>query len=292
MIRSMTGFGRAEAALDGKKITVEIKSVNHRYCEIQTKMPKKLNFYDTAVRQLVKKYANRGKIDVYISLQDDGEEASVVKYNASVAKEYYRYLKQMAEDLGIENDMSLMTIARMPEVMVLEEAEGDQEKTWELLESTVISACENFVETRTAEGLHLKEDIFKKLDNLSDLVGLIEKRSPEMMAAYRKKLEDKLAEVLSDTKISEQLIAAELILYADKICVDEESVRLRTHISNMKKTLEDGENVGRKLDFLAQEMNREANTTLSKANDIEVSELAINLKTEIEKIREQIQNIE
>ncbi len=292
MIRSMTGFGRAEISQNGKKVTVEIKSVNHRYCEIQTKMPKKLNFYDTAVRQLVKKYANRGKIDVFVSMQDDGEQASVVKYNPAIAKEYYEYLLQMSKDLGIEEDLSLMTIARMPEVMVLEESESDQEKTWEVLEKAVTLACENFVETRIAEGLHLKQDIFGKLDSMLELVEKVEERSPEMMAAYRKKLEDKLAEVLSDTKVSEQLIAAELILYADKICVDEETVRLRTHITNMKKTLDEGENVGRKLDFLAQEMNREANTTLSKANDIEVSGLAINLKTEIEKIREQIQNIE
>jgi len=292
MIRSMTGYGRAEICEDGRKITVEIKSVNHRYCEISTRMPKKMSFYDSAVRQLVKKYVNRGKIDVYISLQDDSEGASIVKYNSAIAKEYYSYLKQMSEDLGIAEEISVASISRMPEVLTLEESESDQEKTWELLEKTVNEACVNFVETRTAEGRHLKEDIFSKLDGMLDMVSKIEKRSPEMMAAYRQKLTDRLNEVLSDTNLSEQLIAAELILYADKTCVDEETVRLRTHVENMKKTLDSGENVGRKLDFLAQEMNREANTTLSKANDIEVSEIAINLKTEIEKIREQIQNIE
>ncbi len=292
MIRSMTGYGRAEICEDGRKITVEIKSVNHRYCEISTRMPKKMSFYDSAVRQLVKKYVNRGKIDVYVSLQDDSEGASIVKYNSAIAKEYYSYLKQMSEDLGIAEEISVASISRMPEVLTLEESESDQEKTWELLEKTVNEACVNFVETRTAEGRHLKEDIFSKLDGMLDMVSKIEKRSPEMMAAYRQKLTDRLNEVLSDTNLSEQLIAAELILYADKTCVDEETVRLRTHVENMKKTLDSGENVGRKLDFLAQEMNREANTTLSKANDIEVSEIAINLKTEIEKIREQIQNIE
>lgn len=292
MIKSMTGFGRGEAVSEGKKFTVEIKSVNHRYCEISTRMPKKLNFYDSAVRQLVKKYANRGKIDVFITLQDDNEDASLIKYNPSLAKEYFKYLKQMSEELGLDEPVSIQTLARMPEVFVLEDGENDEDKIWELLEEAVKAACESFVETRLAEGEHLKQDIRAKLDGMLGMVAEIEKRSPEMMAAYRKKLEDRLAEVLNDTKISEQLIAAELILYADKTCVDEETVRLRTHVENMKKTLDAGENIGRKLDFLAQEMNREANTTLSKANDIEVSEIAINLKTEIEKIREQIQNIE
>ena len=292
MIRSMTGFGRAETNEDGKKITVEMKSVNHRYCEISTRMPKKLNFYDSAVRQLVKKYVVRGKVDVYVSLQDDSDSGSNVKYNEAIAKEYLGYLKQMSDELGVANDVTVTSLARMPEVLVLEESESDQEKTWEQLEKTVILACENLSEMRAVEGAHLKEDIIGKLDGMVGYIDQIEKRTPEMMAAYRKKLKEKLDEVISDTNISEQLIAGELIIYSDKICVDEETVRLRTHITNMKKTLDAADNIGRKLDFLAQEMNREANTTLSKANDIEVSELAINLKTEIEKIREQIQNIE
>ena len=292
MIRSMTGFGRAETNEDGKKITVEMKSVNHRYCEISTRMPKKLNFYDSAVRQLVKKYVVRGKVDVYVSLQDDSDSGSNVKYNEAIAKEYLGYLKQMSDELGVANDVTVTSLARMPEVLVLEESESDQEKTWEHLEKTVILACENLSEMRAVEGAHLKEDIIGKLDGMVGYIDQIEKRTPEMMAAYRKKLKEKLDEVISDTNISEQLIAGELIIYSDKICVDEETVRLRTHITNMKKTLDAADNIGRKLDFLAQEMNREANTTLSKANDIEVSELAINLKTEIEKIREQIQNIE
>ena len=292
MIRSMTGFGRAETNIDGKKITVEIKSVNHRYCEISARMPKKLNFYDSAVRQLVKKFVQRGKVDIFISLQDDSELGSSVKYNEAVAKEYLSYLKRMSEELGVPLDVTAVSLARMPEVLVLEESESDQEKTWEQLEQTVVLACENLSEMREIEGSHLKDDIIAKLDGMVGCIDKIEERTPEMMQAYRKKLKEKLDEVISDTNVSEQLIAGELILYSDKICVDEETVRLRTHIKNMKKTLDAADNVGRKLDFLAQEMNREANTTLSKANDIEVSELAINLKTEIEKIREQIQNIE
>ena len=288
----MTGFGRAEVYECGKKITVEIKSVNHRYCEISVRMPKKLNFYDSAVRQLIKKFVNRGKVDVYISMETDDETGSIVKYNKSLAKDYFDNITKISEDLGIPCDVSVMSLARMPEVLTLEESEEEHEKTWEILEKAISDSCKMLIETRTAEGEHLKADIISKLDGLLEMVAKIEKRSPEMMAAYRQKLTDKLSEVISDTNISEQLIAGELIIYADKICVDEETVRLKTHVTNMKKTLEGTESIGRKLDFLAQEMNREANTTLSKANDIEISEIAINIKTEIEKIREQIQNIE
>ena len=288
----MTGFGRSEVYESGKKITVEIKSVNHRYCEISVRMPKKLNFYDSAVRQLIKKYIGRGKVDVYISLETDEVSGTTVKYNKTLAKEYFDNISTIASDLDLPCDISVMSLARMPDVLTIEESEDEHEKTWEILEKAISESCEMLINTRAAEGEHLKEDINSKLDGLLDMVEIIEKRSPEMMAAYRKKLTDKLNEVISDTNLSEQLIAGELILYADKICVDEETVRLRTHIINMKKTLEGGENIGRKLDFLAQEMNREANTTLSKANDIEISEVAINIKTEIEKIREQIQNIE
>ncbi|MCR4840978.1 MAG: YicC family protein [Lachnospiraceae bacterium] len=292
MIQSMTGFGRSEVYESGKKITVEIKSVNHRYCEISVRMPKKLNFYDSAVRQLIKKYVGRGKVDVYISMETDDVTGSTVKYNKTLAQEYYNNISMIAEDLNLPSDISVMSLARMPEVLTLEESEDEHEKTWEILEKAISESCEMLISTRAAEGTHLKEDIIGKLNGLLDMVKIIEDRSPEMMAAYRKKLTEKLNEVITDTNLSEQLIAGELILYADKICVDEETVRLRTHIVNMKKTLEGGENIGRKLDFLAQEMNREANTTLSKANDIEISEVAINIKTEIEKIREQIQNIE
>ncbi len=292
MVKSMTGFGRAELTGDGKKITVEIKSVNHRYCEISTRLPRKLNCYDSAVRQMIKKYADRGKIDVNVSVTAEEPDGTGVKYNPAVAAEYAKYLRQMAQENGIAEDISLTLLARMPEVLTLEEPEEDQEKTKELLERAIDEAGRLFSDSRSAEGEHLKKDIIGKLDGLGLKVAEIEKRSPEMMEEYRSKLYERISEILSDTNLTEKTIAAELIIYADKTCVDEETVRLRAHIDNMKKTLEQGENVGRKLDFLAQEMNREANTILSKANDIEVSEVAIEIKTEIEKIREQIQNIE
>lgn len=292
MMKSMTGFGRAELSDNGRKVTAEIKSVNHRYCEVSVRLPKKLNCYDAAVRQIVKKYADRGKIDLNLSLTDEGESGSCVKYNPKIAAEYAEYLRRLAEENHINETVSLSLLARMPEVFSLEEPAEDSEKTWELLEKTVTEACEKFSESRIAEGAHLKKDIEDKLDGLAGKIELIEKRSPEMMEEYRKKLYDKISEVLCDTNLTEKTIAAELIIYADKTCVDEETVRLRAHINNMKDTLTQGANVGRKLDFLAQEMNREANTILSKANDIEVSGVAIEIKTEIEKIREQIQNIE
>jgi uncharacterized protein (TIGR00255 family) len=292
MMKSMTGFGRAEITRDGRKITVEMKSVNHRYCEISVRMPKKLNCFDSYVRQIIKEFADRGKIDVFISYADENEEGANVKYNAQVAKEYAKYLKQMNEELGLGDEISAALIAKMPDVFTIEDSDEDPEELKELLADTMREACTHFVEARVTEGEHLRSDILGKLDGMESLIEGVEARYPEMMAEYRKKLTDKLAEVVSDTNVSEQTLAAELILYADKICVDEETVRLRAHIKNVKDTIVKGINVGRKLDFLAQEMNREANTILSKANDIEVSNIAIDIKTEIEKIREQIQNIE
>lgn len=292
MIKSMTGFGRAELSDNGRKVTVEIKSVNHRYCEISARLSKKLNCYDSAIRQIIKKYADRGKIDINITLADEGESGSCVRYNPKIAAEYAEYLRRMAEENHINETVSMSLLARMPEVFSLEEPEEDSEETWKLLERAITEACEKFSESRNAEGEHLKKDIADKLDGLEDRIELIEKRSPEMMEEYRRKLYDRISEILSDTNLTEKTIAAELVIYADKTCVDEETVRLRAHINNMKDTLTQGSNVGRKLDFLAQEMNREANTILSKANDIEVSGVAIEIKTEIEKIREQIQNIE
>lgn len=292
MIKSMTGFGRAELSENGKKFTVEIKSVNHRYCEISTRLSRKLNCYDSAIRQIVKNYANRGKIDINVSMTDEGESASCIKYNSEMAASYASYLRQMALENDIKEDISIGLLAKMPEVFTLDEPDEDTEKTWELLEKAVNQAAESFAESRRVEGEHLRNDIYDKLDGLYSRIELIEKRSPEMMDEYRKKLYERISEIINDKNLTEKTIAAELIIYADKTCVDEETVRLRAHIDNMKNTLCQGENVGRKLDFLAQEMNREANTILSKANDIEVSGVAIDIKTEIEKIREQIQNIE
>lgn len=292
MIKSMTGFGRCEVQKDSRKFTVELKSVNHRYLDVNIRMPKKLNFFETAIRTLLKSYANRGKVDIFITYEDLSQTQVSVKYNAALAAEYMKYLKQMEEEFGLENDVRVSTLSRYPEVFTMEEQSEDEEELWNGLKEALEGAFTQFVETRKTEGENLKKDITSKLDLLSEQIGFIEERSPQIVAEYRAKLEDKMKELLADTQIEESRIASEVILFADKICTDEEVVRLKSHISHMRNTLEEKDEIGRKLDFIAQEMNREANTILSKANDIEVSDRAISLKTEIEKIREQIQNIE
>lgn len=292
MIKSMTGFGRCEYQLDSKKFTVELKSVNHRYLDVNIRMPKKLNLFDASIRALLKEYAARGKVDIFITYEDMAQEQAALKYNASLAAEYVKYFRQMSVEFGVENDLSASVLAHCPEVLVMEAQPEDEEELWKGLKAALEGALDRFVETRTTEGEHLKKDILEKLTNMEDLVAKIEEHSPEIIARYRAKLEEKMQEILADTQIEESRIAAEIILFADKICTDEEIVRLKSHISHMRETLDLSEDIGRKLDFIAQEMNREANTTLSKANDLAVSNYAIDLKTEIEKVREQIQNIE
>ena len=292
MIKSMTGFGRCGIQKGSRKYTVELKSVNHRYLDVNIRMPKKLNFFETAIRTLLKTYANRGKVDIFITYEDLSQSQVSVKYNAALAAEYLKYLKQMEKEFGLENDVRVSTLSRYPEVFTMEEQSEDEEELWNELKEALEGAFFQFVETRKAEGGNLKKDILSKLAFLEEQIAFIEERSPQIIAEYRAKLEDKVKELLADTQIEEGRIAAEVILFADKICTDEEVVRLKSHIRHMRNTLEEKEGIGRKLDFIAQEMNREANTILSKANDLEVSDRAISLKTEIEKIREQIQNIE
>ena len=293
MIRSMTGFGRCEVADGERKFTVEMKSVNHRYLDVSIKMPKKLNFFETSIRNLLKKRIQRGKVDLFISYEDLSEGQVSLKYNEALAQEYLDYFRQMETTFGLENDVRVSTISRCPEVLTMEEQALDEEELWNGLEKALNGAIDQFVETRTLEGENLKKDILEKLSGMLELVGYIEERAPRIIAEYREKLEAKVQELLEDTQIEESRIAAEVVIFADKICTDEELVRLRSHIVHMKETLESSDSgIGRKLDFIAQEMNREANTILSKANDLEVSNVGIDLKTEIEKVREQIQNIE
>jgi len=288
----MTGFGRYEFASAERKITVEMKSVNHRYSEIFVRMPKKLNMFEAGIRNVLKQYVSRGKVDMFITYEDESEGKACVKYNEEIAAEYLGYLKKMGETFGLENDIRVSTLSKYPDVLVLEEQAQNEEDIWNDIETAVRGCAEKFVQTRIDEGNHLKEDIIQKLHGILEMVDKVEERSPQIVAEYREKLRSKVEELLGDTKLDESVLATEITIFADKICVDEETVRLRAHVDNMIKTLDSGENIGRKLDFIAQEMNREANTTLSKANDMELSNIAIDLKTEIEKIREQIQNIE
>ena len=293
MIKSMTGFGRCEVMEGERKFTVEMKGVNHRYLDVNIRMPKKLNFFETAIRSLLKQSIQRGKVDIFISYEDFTENQMSLKYNESLAQEYMDCFGRMKEQFSLENDIRVSTLSRCPEVLTMEEQVIDEEELWNGLKTALEGAIGQFVETRTLEGSNLKKDIIEKLDGLQDLVGYIEERTPKIVAEYREKLEAKVRELLEDTQIEESRIAAEVVIFADKICTDEEVVRLRSHIIHMKETLQSEEaGIGRKLDFIAQEMNREANTILSKANDLEVSNVGIDLKTEIEKAREQIQNIE
>ena len=292
MIKSMTGFGRCEIADEKRKFTVELKSVNHRYLDVNMKMPKKLNFFESAIRTVLKQYIERGKVDLFISCEDYTEDNFALRYNESLAAEYLKHLQSMAEKFHLENDIRVSTLSRYPDVFVMEEQQPDEEELWNGLNKAICGACEQFVQTRQKEGENLKNDLCHKLEELLSYVDFIETRSPQIMQEYRRNLTEKIQDLLGDTPVDEARIATEVTIYADKVCVDEETVRLRSHINSMKDTLLAGGSVGRKLDFIAQEMNREANTILSKANNIEISDVGINLKTGIEKIREQIQNIE
>ena len=293
MIRSMTGFGHGEVSNDkNQKVTVEMKSVNHRYCDISLKLPKKLAMFEANIRNIMKEYASRGKIDIYVSYEDLSKTAVSLHYNQAMAEEYMQVFKKMQEDFNIETKITAEALAKYPEVVTIEEVQQDEEVWWELLEAALRQAAEKFVETRTIEGANLKRDLLGKLDQMAADVAFIEERSPQIIAEYRSKLEEKVKEFLEDSTIEENRIAAEVTLYADKIAVDEEIVRLQSHISSMTDVLESDESIGRKLDFMAQEMNREANTILSKSSDVDLADHAIELKTNVEKVREQIQNIE
>ena len=293
MIRSMTGFGHGEVSNDkNQKVTVEMKSVNHRYCDISLKLPKKLAMFEANIRNIMKEYASRGKIDIYVSYEDLSETAVSLHYNQAMAEEYMQVFKKMQKDFNIETKITAEALAKYPEVVTIEEVQQDEEVWWELLEAALRQAAEKFVETRTIEGANLKRDLLGKLDQMAADVTFIEERSPQIIAEYRSKLEEKVKEFLEDSTIEENRIAAEVTLYADKIAVDEEIVRLQSHISSMTDVLESDESIGRKLDFMAQEMNREANTILSKSSDVDLADHAIELKTNVEKVRDQIQNIE
>lgn len=292
MLMSMTGFGRGEASDDVRKISVEIKSVNHRYLDVSLRMPKKLNPYEASSRRIIKDYLQRGKVDVFVTIEDTEEGGARPLYHPSVAEEYMKIFEEVRNFFSIEDDMRLSSLVRMPEVITLDSSNDSDEELEQLMVEALKQALSGLVSAREKEGEHLKDDLLAKLDYMLTLVEKIEKRSPTVVEEYRKKLTDKVRELLEENSVDENRILTEVVVFADKICVDEETVRLKAHIENMKKLLIEGGGVGRKLDFVAQEMNREANTTLSKCSDLETSEIAIDLKTEIEKVREQVQNIE
>ncbi len=292
MINSMTGFGRCEQTDGERKVIVEIKSVNHRYCDINIKMPKALNFFEPQIRTLVKEYAQRGKIEIYITYEDARQGKSSVKYDKALAGGYLQALRQMQQDFDLTMDIGVSSLSRYPDVLTLEEQSVDEEDIWHFIRPAIEKACQGLADTRAREGQRLRDDLIAKLDDMVTHVDFIEERSPGIVDKYRTDLENKVKELLADSAIDQNRIVQETAIYADKICVDEEIVRLRSHIKAVREALSSEGAVGRKLDFLAQEMNRESNTILSKSPDLAISDHAIDLKTQVEKVREQIQNIE
>ena len=252
MIKSMTGFGRCEVTEGNRKYTVEMKSVNHRYLDVNIKMPKALNFFESTIRNLLKEYMERGKVDLYITFEDFSEDNFCLKYNEELAGEYLKHLTAMADKFGLDNDIKVSTLSRYPDVFTMEQVETDENELWAGLEKALRGAAEQFVESRIKEGEHLKNDLCAKLDNMLNYVDFIEERSPIIMKDYRERLENKVKELLEDKQIDDARIATEVTIFADKICVDEETVRLRSHINATKDALEAGGSIGRKLDFIAQ----------------------------------------
>ena len=288
----MTGFGRSEVATEKRKIIIEMKAVNHRYSDINIKMPKKLSIFESFLRNQLKQQVQRGKVDIFVTCEDDTEQNISLKYNEELAAEYVKYFKKMGDTFQLDHKVKISDLAKMPDVFVLEDGTTDEEEIQKQLQEAFRIAIDDFIITREKEGEHLKQDLLKKLEGMLEGVSYIEERSPELIRAYREKLESKVKELLGNSNFDDSRIMTEVVLFADKICVDEETVRLKSHITNMVQLLNEGGFVGRKLDFIAQEMNREANTILSKMNDISIVNKAIDLKTDIEKVREQIQNIE
>jgi uncharacterized protein (TIGR00255 family) len=292
MMKSMTGFGRGEFSSDSLKFTVEMKSVNHRYLDANIRIPKEYAYLDTSIRSELKRYLGRGKVDVFVTYEILGEAEYDLQFNEHLAQEYVDAYARMAERFHLTNDLTAARLGAQPEIFRLRQDSMDEDEVWNVLKQAVDQALEMLLEARTREGENLKSDLVEKLSQMNTLVDAIADRYPEIISAYELRLKEKIATLLEDNQIDESRLAAEVVLFADKLATDEETVRLRSHIDTMKKELEKGNDIGRKLDFIAQEMNREANTILSKANDLDTSNFAIDLKTLIEKIREQVQNIE
>ncbi|MEA4828361.1 MAG: YicC/YloC family endoribonuclease [Clostridium sp.] len=293
MVKSMTGFGRAMTKEGSShSFTIEAKSVNHRYLDLNIKMPRNLLSLENKIREIIKEKINRGKVDVFITQNTYGKEDVEVNFNEALGDSYIKALENIRDRYNINDDICVSLIAKFPEVISLEKKEEDIEEIFQYLYMPLVDAIDSLVSMRETEGIKLTEDITSKCDTIKDLVDVIEKRSPLVVKEYKNKLNNRLKELIENSSIDETRVAAEVAIFADKAAIDEEIVRLNSHIIQMKETLKKNEPVGRKLDFIIQEMNREANTISSKANDLEIVNLTIDIKNYIEKIREQIQNIE
>ena len=292
MIRSMTGYGRAQEVRSGKDITVELRSVNHRYFEFSARVPRGCGYLEDKLKGLVQAAASRGKVEATVLLQTVDSPDTQVVVNTALAREYLDALRGMGAELGLPDDLTLSKVARLGDIFTLRRGPEDEDKLWEDVSAVAKQAAEKFVQMRQTEGAKLREDILNRLTTIEEKVGQVEKRSPETVAEYRAKLTARMEELLGKAGVEPQRILAEAAIVADRWAVDEETVRLRSHIGQLRTILDTPEAVGRKLDFLVQEMNREANTIGSKAQDVAIAQVVVDIKSEIEKIREQIQNIE
>lgn len=292
MIKSMTGYGKSEQTIDSLNVTVEIKSVNHRYFEFSARVPREYGFLEEKLKKYCNSLITRGKVECYVSVEDLEEREMEVNVNETLAAGYVKALKELPERFGLKDDISAVTLSRYPDVITLHKASEDEERIWNAVKTVAETAVSKFIEMRETEGSKLRGDILSRADYIIECVEFIEGRSPETVREYNEKLKQRMKELLGDAAVDEQRLLNEAAIYADKIAVDEETVRLRSHISQLREFMNSSEAIGRKLDFLVQEINREANTIGSKAQDVDIAKKVIAIKAEVEKIREQVQNIE
>lgn len=292
MIKSMTGYGKSEQTIDSLNVTVEIKSVNHRYFEFSARVPREYGFLEEKLKKYCNSLITRGKVECYVSVEDLEEREMEVNVNETLAAGYVKALKELSERFGLKDDISAVTLSRYPDVITLHKASEDEERIWNAVKTVAETAVSKFIEMRETEGSKLRGDILSRADYIIECVEFIEGRSPETVREYNEKLKQRMKELLGDAAVDEQRLLNEAAIYADKIAVDEETVRLRSHISQLREFMNSSESIGRKLDFLVQEINREANTIGSKAQDVDIAKKVIAIKAEVEKIREQVQNIE
>lgn len=292
MIRSMTGFGRCEAIVNGREITVEIKSVNHRYFEFSCRTTRGYSFLEEKLKSYVNRQVSRGKMDMYVSVTAGEEAEAQVTVNHQLAAGYVKAMRELGKNYGLADDIGISALARYPDIFTVHKAPEDEEQVFEDVKSAVDTAMASFMAMRQAEGEKLKKDVMSRAKTILDIVAKIEARSPVTAAEYEARLKERMLEVLEDKNIDEQRIVTEVAIFADKVAVAEETVRLRSHFAQLEKFMESDEPVGRKIDFIIQEMNREANTIGSKVQDAQLAHMVVDIKSEIEKIREQIQNIE
>ncbi len=292
MVKSMTGFGRACKEINGYVITVELKSVNHRYFDFSARTPRQYGFIDDKIKSFVNSKVARGKIDCYVGIEALNTESADVVVNNTLASAYVKALKELSHSYDLKEDYGAATVARFPDVLVVKKAEEDEEKIWQLVKQVAEEAIDKFTQMRCVEGKKMYDDVYSRSQFILDTVSFIEERSPQTVKEYNDKLVERVHELLGDVTLDEGRILQEVAIYADKVAVAEETVRLRSHISQLREFISSDEAVGRKLDFLVQEINRETNTIGSKCNDVEIAKKVVDIKAEIEKIREQIQNIE